>query len=44
MQSAEIRRKFIEFFEEKNHKQEPSMPLVPINDTHYFGLTVALQL
>ncbi|WP_397539407.1 alanine--tRNA ligase [Rummeliibacillus pycnus] len=30
--SAEIRRKFIEFFEEKNHKQEPSMPLVPIND------------
>ncbi len=30
--SAEIRRKFIEFFEEKKHKQEPSMPLVPIND------------
>ncbi|MGM9968368.1 MAG: alanine--tRNA ligase [Rummeliibacillus sp.] len=30
--SAEIRRKFIQFFEEKNHKQEPSMPLVPIND------------
>lgn len=30
--SAEIRRKFIEFFKEKNHRQEPSMPLVPIND------------
>ncbi|MGG0657603.1 alanine--tRNA ligase [Rummeliibacillus pycnus] len=30
--SAEIRRKFIEFFEGKKHKQEPSMPLVPIND------------
>ncbi|MEK4759377.1 alanine--tRNA ligase [Viridibacillus sp. FSL E2-0187] len=30
--AAEIRRKYIEFFEEKGHKQEPSAPLVPIND------------
>ncbi|MGE7623258.1 alanine--tRNA ligase [Viridibacillus sp. NPDC096237] len=30
--AAEIRRKFIEFFEEKGHQQEPSAPLVPIND------------
>ncbi|MBK3493374.1 alanine--tRNA ligase [Viridibacillus sp. YIM B01967] len=30
--AAEIRRKFIEFFEEKGHNQEPSAPLVPIND------------
>ncbi|GEK33338.1 alanine--tRNA ligase [Kurthia sibirica] len=32
MKSNEIRSKFIEFFVEKQHKQEPSMPLVPIND------------
>ncbi len=32
MKASEIRRKYIEFFVEKNHKQEPSMPLVPIND------------
>lgn len=32
MKATEIRRKYIEFFVEKNHKQEPSMPLVPIND------------
>ncbi|HEY4532105.1 MAG TPA: alanine--tRNA ligase [Kurthia sp.] len=32
MKTSDIRRKFIEFFVEKQHKQEPSMPLVPIND------------
>lgn len=32
MKASDIRRKYIEFFVEKQHKQEPSMPLVPIND------------
>lgn len=32
MKTTDIRRKYIEFFVEKQHKNEPSMPLVPIND------------
>ncbi|MBQ0138756.1 MAG: alanine--tRNA ligase [Kurthia sp.] len=32
MKTSDIRRKYIEFFVEKQHKHEPSMPLVPIND------------
>ncbi|MBM7606991.1 alanyl-tRNA synthetase [Lysinibacillus composti] len=32
MKATEIRRKYLEFFIEKGHSQEPSAPLVPIND------------
>lgn len=32
MKAADIRRKFLEFFIEKGHAQEPSAPLVPNND------------
>ncbi|MBD8028229.1 alanine--tRNA ligase [Ureibacillus sp. Re31] len=32
MKASEIRRKYLEFFIEKGHAQEPSAPLVPIND------------
>ncbi|TCS94895.1 alanine--tRNA ligase [Hazenella coriacea] len=32
MKSADIRRKFIEFFVEKGHKVEPSASLVPVED------------
>ncbi|EUJ29357.1 alanyl-tRNA ligase [Listeria cornellensis FSL F6-0969] len=30
--SAEVRQMFLDFFQEKGHKVEPSAPLVPIND------------
>ena len=29
---AQIRQMFLDFFKEKGHAQEPSAPLVPIND------------
>ena len=32
MNASDIRRKYLEFFMEKGHSQEPSAPLVPIND------------
>lgn len=32
MTAADIRRKYIEFFKEKGHDQEPSAPLVPFED------------
>ncbi|SOC02297.1 alanyl-tRNA synthetase [Ureibacillus xyleni] len=32
MKASEIRQKYLEFFIEKGHAQEPSAPLVPIND------------
>ncbi|OCS88487.1 alanine--tRNA ligase [Caryophanon tenue] len=32
MKASEIRRLYLEFFQEKNHHLEPSAPLVPIND------------
>ena len=32
MNASDIRRKYLEFFIEKGHAQEPSAPLVPIND------------
>ncbi len=32
MKATDIRRKYLEFFIEKGHAQEPSAPLVPIND------------
>ena len=32
MKASDIRRKYLEFFIEKGHTQEPSAPLVPIND------------
>ncbi|HWK24360.1 MAG TPA: alanine--tRNA ligase [Ureibacillus sp.] len=32
MKAADIRRKYLDFFIEKGHAQEPSAPLVPIND------------
>ncbi|WP_442603533.1 alanine--tRNA ligase [Paenibacillus sp. KN14-4R] len=32
MKSSEIRSKWLQFFEEKGHKVEPSAPLVPHND------------
>ena len=32
MKASDIRRKYLEFFIEKGHNQEPSAPLVPIND------------
>ncbi|MEL4025650.1 alanine--tRNA ligase [Lysinibacillus endophyticus] len=32
MKASEIRKKYLEFFIEKGHAQEPSAPLVPIND------------
>ncbi|AYC29709.1 alanine--tRNA ligase [Paenisporosarcina cavernae] len=32
MKAAEIRRKYLDFFVEKEHAIEPSAPLVPIND------------
>ncbi|MFJ8236858.1 alanine--tRNA ligase [Ureibacillus sp. NPDC094379] len=32
MKATEIRSKYLEFFIEKGHSQEPSAPLVPIND------------
>lgn len=32
MKASDIRRKYLEFFMEKGHSQEPSAPLVPIND------------
>ncbi|XKG24205.1 alanine--tRNA ligase [Ureibacillus chungkukjangi] len=32
MKASDIRNKYLEFFIEKGHAQEPSAPLVPIND------------
>ncbi|MDI7740748.1 alanine--tRNA ligase [Lysinibacillus fusiformis] len=32
MKATDIRRKYLDFFIEKGHAQEPSAPLVPIND------------
>ncbi|MFC7684586.1 alanine--tRNA ligase [Ureibacillus sp. GCM10028918] len=32
MKTSDIRRKYLDFFIEKGHAQEPSAPLVPIND------------
>ena len=32
MRSAEIRRKFLDFFTARDHRQVPSSPLVPADD------------
>ena len=32
MKASEIREKWLQFFAEKNHRIEPSAPLVPHND------------
>lgn len=32
LSSVEVRQMFLDFFQEKGHKAEPSAPLVPIND------------
>jgi alanyl-tRNA synthetase len=43
MQSAEIRQKFLKFFEEKGHKVVPSSSLVPEGDSSVLFTTAGMQ-
>ncbi len=43
MTSAEIRKKFLEFFESKGHKVVPSSSLVPIGDSSVLLTTAGMQ-
>lgn len=43
MTSAEVRKKYLEFFESKDHKILPSVPLVPENDPTTLFNTAGMQ-
>jgi len=43
MKSSEIRKRFLEFFEKRNHKIIPSAPLVPENDPSVLFNTAGMQ-
>ncbi len=43
MQSAEIRKRFLEFFEKRNHAIIPSAPLIPENDPSVLFNTAGMQ-
>jgi len=43
MKSNEIRKRFLEFFEKRNHKIIPSAPLVPENDPSVLFNTAGMQ-
>ena len=43
MQSEEIRRKFLNFFEERGHTVIPSASLVPENDPSVLFTTAGMQ-
>ncbi len=43
MKSSEIRKRFLEFFEKRDHKIIPSAPLVPENDPSVLFNTAGMQ-
>ncbi len=43
MQSSEIRKKYIKFFEKRGHKAIPSASLVPANDPSVLFNTAGMQ-
>ncbi|MGG7380890.1 alanine--tRNA ligase-related protein, partial [Escherichia coli] len=43
MSGAEVRRAFVEFFEERGHRELPSSSLVPHNDPTVLLTTAGMQ-